>query len=105
MPRSSDDNHRVVSFRPHRAKVRKTARWREPIHDGDSGILLSLAKFERDDREDDYRHRMIMNGLAFVILLALIVIGVWLADNVSDQHTLVRSHRSISDPNWIDLTA
>jgi hypothetical protein len=92
MPRSSDDNHRVVSFRPRRAKVSKTARWREPPHHGDPDILLSLAKFERDDREDDYRHRMIMNGLAFVTLLALIVIGVWLTDNISDQHhTLVRT--------------
>jgi hypothetical protein len=90
MPRSSDDNHRVLSFRLHRAKVRKTAKWREPIHDDDPNILLSLGKFERDDREDDFRHRMIVNGLAFVVSLALIVIGVWLADNVSDQHTLVR---------------
>jgi hypothetical protein len=89
-------NHRVVSFRPRHAKSGDTARWREPIRRGDPGILLSLAKFERDNREDDYRQRMIMNALAFIVLLALIVIGVCLAVNINDQHhALAPSYRSI----------
>jgi Mn2+/Fe2+ NRAMP family transporter len=86
MPRPSDDNDRVVSFRPRRAKSGETARWRAPIRQGDPGILLSFAKFERDDREDDYRHRMIMNVLAFIVLLVLTIIGVWLAVNINDRH-------------------
>jgi hypothetical protein len=96
MPRSSDDNHRVVSFRPRRSKRGDTAKWREPIRQGDPNILLSLAKFERDDREDDYRQRMILNMLALIILIALILIGVWLAVNINDQHdALAPSHRTI----------
>jgi hypothetical protein len=43
---------------------------------------LSLAKYERDSHEGDYRQRMIMNGLAFHVTVALIAIGVWLAANI-----------------------
>jgi hypothetical protein len=55
MPPSSDDNHRVASFPC--AKVRKLP-GREATHHGDPSLLLSLAKFERDDREDDHRNRI-----------------------------------------------
>jgi hypothetical protein len=88
IPQSDDDNHRILSFRPRHDKMNGTARRREPAHDHDPSIsfILNLAKFEVDNREDDYRHRMIVNGLAFAVLLALILIGVWLAANISDQH-------------------
>lgn len=66
------------------------------IRRGEPGILLSLAKFERYDRGDDYRQRMLMNMLAFIFLLLLIVIGVWLAVNINDQHhALAPSQRSV----------
>jgi hypothetical protein len=45
-------------------------------------LILSLAKYERDAQEDDYRERMILNGLAFVVTAALIAIGFWLASNI-----------------------
>jgi hypothetical protein len=62
-----------------------TVRSREPINDHDPNIssVLSLAKYERDGEEDDYRHRMIMNGLALFVIAALIVAGVWLTANAS----------------------
>jgi hypothetical protein len=84
MPPSSGDNHRVVSFPS--AKVRKTDSWREPTNHGEPGLLLSLAKFERDGREEDYPHRMIMNALAFIVIIIMTVIGVWLMININDQH-------------------
>jgi hypothetical protein len=84
MPLSSEDNHRVVSFPS--CKARKTAWSREPTRHGDPGVLLSLAKFERDDREDEYRHRMIVNTLAFIVLVILTVMGLWLMTNINDQH-------------------
>jgi hypothetical protein len=100
MPRLSDDNHRVVSLRPRRAKSRGTARRREPIRRGDPGILLSLAKFERDGREDEYyRQRMVLNVLAFIVLLALTVIGVWLAVNINDQHHVLAPSDSTIETN------
>ena len=86
-PQPSDDDHRVVSFRPRRAEADGKARRREPIHDRDPNISLAedLAKYERDDHDDDYRHRMIMNGVAVVVIVALIAIGIWLAANINDQ--------------------
>jgi hypothetical protein len=81
---SSYDDHRVVHFRPRRAKVDGMSGWRRPIHDRNLNIssVLSLARYERDGHEDDYRQRMIMNGLAFLATVALIAIGVWLAANI-----------------------
>jgi hypothetical protein len=84
LPTSSDDNHRVVSFPS--GKGRKTAFWREPTTHSDPGVLLSFAKFERDGRGDDYRHRMIMNALALIVVAILIVSGVWMMTNIDDQH-------------------
>jgi hypothetical protein len=81
---SSDGDHRVVHFRARRAKADGMARWRGPIRDRNPNIssMLSLTKYERDGHEDDYRQRMIMNGLALLVTVALIAIGVWLAANI-----------------------
>jgi hypothetical protein len=38
-------------------------------------VVLRLAKYERDGEEDDYRHSVIMNGLALFAIAALIVAG------------------------------
>jgi hypothetical protein len=83
---SGDDVHRVVRIWPRCAKAEETTGRRKPIHDRDPNIssILSLAKYERDGQEDDYRHRVIINGLALVVTVALIAIGVWLAANIHD---------------------
>jgi hypothetical protein len=66
------------------------------MRQGDPSILLSLAKFERDDGEDEHRRRLFLNVLAFIVLLALTVIGVWLAVNINDQyHAFGPLHRTI----------
>jgi hypothetical protein len=86
MPPSSGDNHRVLSFPS--AKARKTAFWHEPTNHEDLSLLLSIAEFERDGRDDNYRHRMIMNALALIVVVILVVVGVWLMTNIIDQdHT------------------
>jgi hypothetical protein len=83
-PESDDDDHRVVRFRLRREKMDGTAKWREPIHDRgpDISSVLSLAKYGRDRQEGDYMSRMIMNGLALVVTVALTATGVWLAANI-----------------------
>jgi hypothetical protein len=72
------------TFRARRAKADGTARWRGPIRDRKPNIssVLSLAKYERVGHDSDYRQRMITNGLAFLVTVALIAIGVWLAANI-----------------------
>lgn len=83
-PDSNGDDHRVVRFRARRALASGTAGRRQPVHDRDPTIssVLSLARYERDGQEDDYRHRMIVNALAFVVTIVLIATGVWLAANI-----------------------
>jgi hypothetical protein len=42
-----------------------------------------LAVFEEEDGHIDYRHRMLMNVIAVVIVSVLISAGVWIADTIA----------------------
>lgn len=72
---SSDDARRIVSFRRDRAAARPPVAGPPPVE--------SLAKYERGDASDDYRHRMIVNLAAFIFVIALIGAGLWLADTMA----------------------
>ena len=74
---SSDSEPRVVRFPGGRAGARTPATVPPPVDD--------LAKFERGEGSDDYRHRMIVNIVAFVFVLALIGAGLWLADTMAQM--------------------
>lgn len=44
-------------------------------------LVPDLEKFERAPEEpDDFRHRMLMNGLGLAVTVVLIVSGIWIAD-------------------------
>lgn len=45
--------------------------------------MEDLTKYERDGTSDDYRHRMIVNAIAFVFVIGLIAAGLWLADTMA----------------------
>ena len=62
--RSSSDNGRVVPFRRPGAP-----RWLAPQH---------------AESPDDYRHRMTMNLLGFLVTIVLIVAGLWLVDKIAE---------------------
>lgn len=83
---SSDDERRVVNFR--RGAPRPQA-GPPPVED--------LTKFQRGEEADDYRHRMIVNAIAFVFLAALIGGGYWLADTMAkmrkDQDCVLSGRR------------
>ena len=72
-PLSSEGESRVVNFRS-RMAVRPSSAT-PPVDD--------LSKYERDEGPDDYRHRMLVNVAAFVAIVVLIGIGVWLADTMA----------------------
>jgi hypothetical protein len=72
---SSDNEPRVVGFRRSRTGARRQASVPPPVND--------LAKYERGADVDDYRHRMIVNGVAFVFVIFLIGAGLWLADTMA----------------------
>ena len=81
---SSDDEHRVLQFRPRsqvpatgfRANPTDTVRKLEVAND--------LSRYERLREEpDDFRHRMLANIAAFAFTVALLAIGIWLAMSIA----------------------
>jgi hypothetical protein len=44
-----------------------------------------LAAFEDEDRNIDYRQRMLMNVIAVAIVTLLVGAGVWIADTIADM--------------------
>jgi hypothetical protein len=76
-PPSSDNEPRVVNFRRGPGGARQPVPSPPPVAD--------LAKYERDEGTDDYRHRMIVNVVAFVFVIGLIGAGLWLADTMAQM--------------------
>lgn len=65
----------MLKFRRPERTERAPAAGRSPVAD--------LAKYERaPGGADDYRHRMVVNLVAFVFVVALIGAGLWLADTM-----------------------
>jgi hypothetical protein len=69
----SERDAQILQFRPRGALFARKAVRPPPVPD--------LSKFESPREEpDDFRHRMLMNGLGFAITVLLICGGVWIAD-------------------------
>jgi hypothetical protein len=69
----SEPNRRVLPFRPRGSLFARPVPRPSPVED--------LGKYERGpDEPDDYRHRMLMNGLAFGVTVLLVMAGIWIAD-------------------------
>jgi hypothetical protein len=69
----------VLRFQPRNTPLRAPWRWPPPDL-GTPGPVRDLAKYERDETSDDYRHRMMMNLLALGVTVVLIVSGLWLTN-------------------------
>jgi hypothetical protein len=70
---SSDREGRVLPFRRAPAAARRPL----PLPADD------LAKYARGGEPDDYRHRMMVNAAAFLFVILLIGVGLWLADTMA----------------------
>jgi hypothetical protein len=78
-PITSDDEHRVLKFRP-RTSAHPPGRAPQQDSKGDD-----LSRYERSKGEpDDFRHRMLANLAAFAFTVALTAIGIWLAMSIAD---------------------
>jgi hypothetical protein len=75
---SPESEPRVVSFR-RRGGNPRTSNARGPAPSPVEG----LAKYERSDGADDYRHRMLTNIAALLFVAALIGAGLWIADTMA----------------------
>jgi hypothetical protein len=73
-PRPDDEMGRVVPFQ--RRAGARPPRDDTPVED--------IGKYEQGE-PDDYRQRMINNGLAVVAILILGSIGLWLASSIAEM--------------------
>lgn len=79
-PISSDDDHRVVRFRPRTSAQPPGRNQQESRHEA-----RDLSAYERKgDEPDDFRHRMLANLAAFAFTVALTAIGIWLAVSIAE---------------------
>jgi hypothetical protein len=108
-PASTDDEHRVLKFRP-RTMAKPPGRQGEPGLEGSPGDARQqgdLSRYQRSREEpDDFRHRMLANLAAFAFTVALTAIGIWLAMSIADlrktQDCVLMGRRDcarISTPN------
>ena len=79
-PISSEDDHRVVKFRPRTSAQPPGRSQLEARHEADD-----LSRYQRAPHEpDDFRHRMLANVAAFAFTVALTAIGIWLALSIAE---------------------
>jgi len=72
-PASDSDN--VISIR--------TGRPIHPAPDPAEPSADHLEQFARSEEPDDFKHRMLMNLLAFGFVALLVIAGVWLANSLA----------------------
>lgn len=89
-PITSDDEHRVLKFRPRtsthppgRRDERDQAQAQANAHTRPESNDLSRYERPRDE-PDDFRHRMLANVAALAFTVALTAIGIWLAVSIAD---------------------
>jgi hypothetical protein len=70
--------------------------------------VQDLDRFERTEGEDDYRHRMIMNGMALLITIVLIGGGIWIANSMAllrkNQDCVLSGKRNCNPPVEVPAT-
>jgi len=85
-PTATEEEHRVLKFRP-RTLAHPPARRGDQDQPDDAGPQPNdLSRYERasPDEADDFRHRMLANLAAFAFTVALTAIGIWLAMSIAD---------------------
>ena len=87
-PIISDDEHRVLQFRPRNPAQPSGRRGNgviQPLRAPPEPEPLDLSRYEQPrDPPDDFRHRMLANIAALAFTIALTAIGIWLAVSIAD---------------------
>jgi hypothetical protein len=79
-PQPDDERGRVLPFHRH-----GQAGPRVPPRSPEDSPVEGVGKYARGEEGDNYRQRMINNGLAFAFCILLVVIGVWLATSIAEM--------------------
>src|SRR5216683_4785007 len=87
-PITSEEEHRVLKFRPRTLAHPPGRRGDLVDQTGQEDARREpndLSRYERDrDQPDDFRQRMLANVAAFAFTVALTAIGIWLAMSIAD---------------------
>lgn len=96
-PTVISDNPRVVRLTPrNRRRARSPPGCRgSDLEDYDS-VVPSLVVYESCESDDDFRHRMTINCIGFAVNLLLIIIGVWLADQIAGSESRLTTEPAMS---------
>lgn len=78
-PTPDDERGRILPFQRH-----GQARPRLPPAPQD-GPVEDVGKYARGEEPDNYRQRMVNNGLALLFCIMLVAIGVWLATTIAEM--------------------
>ena len=72
---------RVIRFRPRKGGSRVSRGGKNLIGnaDQDRSPVPDLSRYQGKESSDEYRHRMMVNAVAFAFTSILVVVGVWLA--------------------------
>src|SRR5258708_14130878 len=58
---------------------------RGPAQPPEDSPVEGVEKYARSQEPDNYRQRMINNGLAFAFCILLVAIGIWLATSIAEM--------------------
>ncbi|MEA2910093.1 MAG: hypothetical protein QOJ15_2174 [Bradyrhizobium sp.] len=79
-PQPDDERGRVLPFQ-RQGKSRPGA----PAQPPEDSPVEGVEKYARSQEPDNYRQRMINNGLAFAFCILLVAIGIWLATTIAEM--------------------
>jgi hypothetical protein len=77
----------ILNFQLRRRIERQPLRSPAPAPD-DAEPLDDLSRYEDEDRNINYRQRLLMNMIAVVIVSLLVGAGVWIADVIADMQKI-----------------
>ncbi len=81
-PRLDEERGRVVQFRPRMPRARND-NMRPPF--SKRSPVDDVGKYARGGDEENYRHRMVNNLLAFLVLCLIVYCGIWLANTMAQM--------------------
>ncbi len=82
VPRGDEERGRVVPFTPRAPRARNDNLRR---YGGPRPLIDDIDKYARSAEDDNYRHRMVTNLLAFLVLCVIVYCGLWLANTIAQM--------------------
>lgn len=95
---SDSDSGRVLQFRPRPGARLGRNRGSGLLWHEEAGYspVPDFTKYEHTNDIDDYRHRMIVNVIAFVYVGMLVLAGVWLATSMAHAREIAAAAANAS---------